>query len=170
MEVSQPNIICSGIDFLRNEMSSIQASFTRFTHNFNAMDAHTDNIEKSYDDAMSKLKGMLQLTQNYQGFIYEEEDCYTEDYLTAEDCVFTASIINPAYTGIYLSSTFPYHIDCEISPALTLPILKRPHSVLYYSILLHDLSLLHNFYNFNSTIPYYKNTLYKSFVWDPGIF
>jgi len=119
---------------------------------------------------MSKLKGMLQLTQNYQGFIYEEEDCYTEDYLTAEDYVFTASIINPAYTGIYLSSTFPYYIDCQISPALALPILKGPHSVLYYSILLHDLFLLHNYYNFNSTIPIHNNNLYRIFVWDPGIF
>jgi len=151
-------------------MSSIKASFTRFTHNLNAMDAHLNNIEKSYDDAISKLKGMLQLTQNVQDFIYEEEDCYTEDYLTAEDYVFTASIINPAYTGIYLSSTFPYYIDCQISPELALPILKGPHSVLYYSILLHDLSLLQNYYNFNCTIPYHNNNLYRILVWDPGIF
>ena len=71
MEVSQPRIICSGIVFLRNEMNSIKAKFTRYTHNLNAMDAHLDNIEISYNDAMSKLKGMLKLAQNVQDFIYE---------------------------------------------------------------------------------------------------
>jgi len=169
MEVSQPRIICSGIDFLRNEMNSIQASFTRFTHNLNAMDAYLDNIEISYNDAMSKLKGMLQLAQNVQDFIYEEEDYYTEDYLTAEDYVFTASIINPAFTGIYLSSTFPYYLDCQMLPALAF-LIKGPHSVLHYSILLHDLFLLHNYYNLNSTIPIHNNNLYRILVWDPGIF
>jgi hypothetical protein len=75
MEVSQPRRICSDIIFLTN------ASFTRFTHNLNAMDAPLDNIEISYNDAMSKLKGMLQLAQNVQDFIYEDEYCYTEDIL-----------------------------------------------------------------------------------------
>ena len=162
---------------LREAFSSINQEVHDFmerhelmTQDMRALGTTMTEMRHKFDEPMDRFQEISEYPQSCDQISYEEEDCYTEDFLTPEDYAFAESIINPAYTGIYLSSTFPYFIDCPISPALALPILKRPHSVLNYSILLHDLFLLHNYYNFNSTIPIHNNNLYVIFVWDPGIF
>jgi hypothetical protein len=174
-------------NFISNEISVIEESFKRISSDYIAVGSSIENIEKTYVDAISKLKGMLQsqqLSHNIEAYIYEDEayfiDSYDKDYLTTEDCVFNASNFDPVYNGISLLSTdlmfsaFPNSLDCQTLLVSTFPSLKEMTTGLYYLLSLHE-----TFFSakkttdgteFESIFPVDFFNQYRIFLWDPGIY
>ena len=177
----------SAVSFILNEICAIEASFKRISSDFIADGSSINNMKKSFADAISKLKGMLQsqqLLHNTEAYIYEEEvyfiDSNDEDYLTTEDCVFNASIFDPVYNGISLLSTdskvsdFPNSLDCQTLLVSNFLSLMETATGLYYSVLLHgtlsSAKKSSDGTEFENIFPVDFFNQYRIFLWDPGIY
>lgn len=121
-----------------------------------------------------------------EAFIYEEEDCFldscNEDFFTAEEFFFAASILDPTYSEICLPSAFADTYDFKMTMESNSLTSNRPAIIYHYRLFFYgicitskvfgniaDFSLLGKYMLTNKV--FVQNFIqYKIFFWDPGTF
>jgi hypothetical protein len=125
-----------------------------------------------------------QLSHNSEAYIYEEEDyspdSNDEDYLTIEDRVFIASILDPTDNEICLPSiffnspTFSNSSDYNASLESNFLFAKETTTGLHYSLHLYGKLISAkksaDGTEFENIFPVIFFNQYRIFLWDPGIY